>query len=517
MARTRTGILKAEDDYLPDDERKLRAKGKREELKARRLTPDWFTGQKDWVLPPGFRVAIVGGGFAGLAAAWYLQECGARTTVFEAAERIGGRVQTNRSFVPGKTVEVGAELIGENHGMWGILAERYSLPLVRLTEDDVYESGGLDARLRFGGKDLTPDQKQKLAKDLRKPLAAIGAEARTVSETEPWLGDEKLGRDRKSISDGLDGLPGVGKSSSLVRLWFEFTLGNDCCAPIAKQSYLGLLAAVSAGRMGSDPPGMLGYWMSTETHRCHGGNDLLAARLRGKLPDVRLRTHARLIEVRSGYSPPVRVVFSRHDSAGREVELGQDRFHYAILTAPPTVWKDIAFEPRLNAASRTLLEGPAVKFLSRYDSRFWEAAKLAPSAKSDELGSVWEGTDGQLPNPEYDLTVFSGGQYVLPASSYPSAMAKLYPTGKPKAELFVDWPNTPFIMTGEAVPGLGQITTVSRTQIVPHAEYLYFAGEQTSPGFFGYMEGALQSGARAARDIVLRARRPQPRWWEPKL
>jgi monoamine oxidase len=31
---------------------------------------------------------------------------------------------------------------------------------------------------------------------------------------------------------------------------------------------------------------------------------------------------------------------------------------------------------------------------------------------------------------------------------------------------------------------------------------LYFAGEQTYLGFFGYMEGALQSGARAARNLV---------------
>ena len=40
--------------------------------------------------------------------------------------------------------------------------------------------------------------------------------------------------------------------------------------------------------------------------------------------------------------------------------------------------------------------------------------------------------------------------------------------------------------------------------------HLYFAGEQTSPGFFGYMEGALQSGGRAARDILHRVAVPCP-------
>ena len=89
-------------------------------------------------------------------------------------------------------------------------------------------------------------------------------------------------------------------------------------------------------------------------------------------------------------------------------------------------------------------------------------------------------------------------------SAYPAKVATLYPTGTPKDDRFIDWPNMPFIETGYAVPGLGQVTTIAPAQILPHKDRLYFAGEQTSTGFFGYMEGALQSGARAARDIVER-------------
>src|SRR6266850_4369285 len=60
------------------------------------------------------RVAIVGGGFAGLAAAWTLGQFGVASTVFEARETYGGRVETNRSLIPGRIVETGAELIGLN-------------------------------------------------------------------------------------------------------------------------------------------------------------------------------------------------------------------------------------------------------------------------------------------------------------------------------------------------------------------------------------------------------------------
>src|SRR3954447_22509873 len=45
----------------------------------------------------GRTVAVVGAGFAGLAAAWYLRECGVGTVVvFESSDRIGGRVRTDR-------------------------------------------------------------------------------------------------------------------------------------------------------------------------------------------------------------------------------------------------------------------------------------------------------------------------------------------------------------------------------------------------------------------------------------
>jgi monoamine oxidase len=38
----------------------------------------------------------------------------------------------------------------------------------------------------------------------------------------------------------------------------EFTIANDNCAHVAQQSYLGLLALVSAGRTGDDPAGLRG-------------------------------------------------------------------------------------------------------------------------------------------------------------------------------------------------------------------------------------------------------------------
>ena len=519
MSRAGTHILD-DKDYLTPEERERRAKRKRKELSMRGLTPRWFVKQKDLCLPPGMRVAVIGAGFAGLAAAWYLKECGVSTTLFEARDSVGGRVRTDRSFVSGKIIEEGAELIGENHPLWGILARRFNLDLVELTGDDAYEKDGLRVQTRFRGVDLTSQQKKELKASLRDPLARICSEAQSISETEPWRSKDAKTFDDMTVKEKLDRL--LGPASEFARPWLEFTLANDNCAAVSKQSYLGLLAAVSAARMpkvdgSSDAPGMLGYWMSTETHRCAGGNDLLAELIARSVPDLRLRTTVDAVRSEPVFVPPVQIFSAEHDSGGAVIKRRIDNYDFAILTVPPTVWNAISFFPPFDPASRAMQQGAAVKFLSRYETRSWEAAKLippgltqplAPSAKWDELGSVWEGTDNQGTAPEFDLTVFSGGPYMQPATNYPSRMSVLYPAAKPKAVRLVEWMKEPFILTSYAIPGKGQVTTISPNQLVPHKERLYFAGEHTSTGFFGYMEGALQSGARAARDIVMRAAQP---------
>src|SRR5690349_16670206 len=108
------------------------------------------------------QVVIAGGGLAGLAAAWYLHECGVAAVVFEATERLGGRVRTDRDFIAGKTVEAGAELIGANHPMWVTLASMFGLQLVEISKDSDYGDAGLGVRLRIGDHDLTPEEKKQV-------------------------------------------------------------------------------------------------------------------------------------------------------------------------------------------------------------------------------------------------------------------------------------------------------------------------------------------------------------------
>jgi monoamine oxidase len=47
-------------------------------------------------------VAVVGGGLAGLCAAGYPSQWGVKVTVFESADRVGGRVRTVDAFILGR-------------------------------------------------------------------------------------------------------------------------------------------------------------------------------------------------------------------------------------------------------------------------------------------------------------------------------------------------------------------------------------------------------------------------------
>lgn len=465
---------------------------KREQLLVDRLLPQALSAEvlEACEALPNLNVGIVGAGFAGLTAAWYLRECGAGTVVvYESSDHVGGRVRTDRDFIPGKTVEAGAELIGVNHPMWLALADKFGLQLVEITEYDDLVTSGLWVRLRIGEHDLSADEVGKVFAELEPVIDAIGRDAKDIDPTSPWLSPNAAAFDAMSVSDKLDVLL---PESGLTRQVFEFGLANDNCAPVSEQSYLALLALVSAGRVPAEDEeeSLRGYWKYTETHRCGGGNDQLAHQLSAGLGD--------LLWLNSG----VVSIDVREDGVGVTTGEGNGVHDYLVLATPPNVWPAISSYLPWDPSERTMSHGPAVKYLNRFTDRFWEDSGLAPNALWDQLGSVWESTDAQPLEPEYGLSVYSGGLYVLTESDYPTRLSEIFPDYAPTAAQFVDWPTEPGIETGYSVPSPGQVTTVGQALAEPHGERLYFAGEQTYVPYFGYMEGALQSGARAAREIV---------------
>jgi monoamine oxidase len=80
--------------------------------------------------PSKARIAIVGAGIAGLNAALTLQDAGIASTVYEASNRIGGRMFSATSiWADNQVSEWCGELIDSDHETIIGLARRFGLPL----------------------------------------------------------------------------------------------------------------------------------------------------------------------------------------------------------------------------------------------------------------------------------------------------------------------------------------------------------------------------------------------------
>lgn len=496
------------------------------------------------------RVAIVGGGFAGMMAAWSLcqKANGIEVVVFEARAEVGGRVRSDEKFTKGRIIDFGAELVGANHPTWLTLARELGIGLMTRTGDDHYDLFGLKMKINIDGKDINPDQARALKLEMEKIFKKIGKEARQIGDpAAPWLtppppppamGNKDF--DQMSVYDKLTKAPPGGfglKKGMLVLRAIELLLGNNLLTPLEKINYLGLLCLVKAGRLGNDKdntdPDLLGFWQHTEDFRCTDGCQALVKNMVARLTEKRrdkkytftllTETPVRVIKIDPINVRPVTLTWDR--SAAAEKLKPNPNFDYVILATPPSVWDDIKITPE--HPTHTIGQpqmGPAVKFFSNLKDRFWIAENAAPSGISSEIGMIWEGTDNQtlvkvrspgLCGQEIELSVFAGGLAktgrVLKEPQFTKELKRLYlgydesNRGSNSAEKtkLVNWPEEDFIKTGYSCPKVGHMFTIAPELQKPlNNGRLFLAGEHTQTDFFGFMEGALRSGQRAAKAVI---------------
>jgi len=437
----------------------------------------------------GASVIVIGAGLAGLSAAHELLHAGYKVTVIEAQRRLGGRVQSLNDVVPGKNVEGGGELIGDNHHAWLTYAAKFELNFI-----PVNDGGNSPVILR--GRKLSKNETRSLMNEMDGVFDEMGKLSSLISDPfRPWLSEVAAKYDKLSLQSWVRSL----KVSSLCKYAVALQLATDNGVSAEKQSMLGVLAMIAGG-------GGKTYFTETERHRCDGGNQQLAEKLAAPFGNA---LHLGLCVKRIHQTAEGMEV----DAIDHRMNAAQFRAKDVILAIPPSVWPKIQFDtPQVHALKPQM--GKNVKCLMSFKTEFWKKSKFSPNLTSDRaLELTWDSTEGQL-GPGQALVGFSGAEQAVECirwspvertAEYMNELSRVFPGAKQALvdARFKNWPEDPFVLASYAFPAPGEVTRCGPV-FEKGVGNLHFAGEHTCYAFIGYMEGALQSGVRACNRLMVR-------------
>jgi monoamine oxidase len=440
-------------------------------------------------------VAIIGAGFSGCAAAFVANLLGFKVTIYDASGTPGGRVTSSRTVVAGRILETGGELIGLNHPLWILFADVAGFALGVVTPDDDYSGAMLEPPLILDGVSYDTKAQAKLYDGMQKVFNSWIQKSAVVKHPwSPWLTRNAAQLDSQTL---VEKIPAGTRPDIIEAIGTEFELNNT--TPIDQQNWLANLAQFQAG--GADQ----GFFDDTEVFRCTAGNQQLAVWLLGNLQLVPQTVTA--IDISNGAT----LTFKGGDTSGP--------FDYVIVATSVAIWPRIKVD-RKAFPYEGVNNGPAIKYLAPVEKRFWIPELRSPSGMSDTLGMTWEGTDNQANTAAFDLSVFSGGRAAQNAINrkgsdayFAPLVSQLYPGFSTGGGTFHSHPGNVDIRTGYSCPSPGQVVGAQQSYTKPYRNCLFVAGEHTSPAWWGFMEGALESGVVAALRMAQAAGVPLRSEW----
>lgn len=444
----------------------------------------------------GRSVVVAGAGLAGLTAAVELSNDGAQVTVLDARDRVGGRVWTVRdAFVEGQHAEAGGDLIEGDQEAIRRLADQLGLSLMPILR------GGFAFVQRRSGR--RPSEPHSTVQELWPQIEQLCA---------PWVRAYRLSEQRwdgpiarmiagLSVADWLDQIHADAQTRAVMLGLRGFFLADP--------EELSLLALVD--ELVSESPGRAQFY------RIKGGNDVLAARLAGRLREsVRLKT-----TVLAAIQKREKIQVTVGTPEGGQGQISAD---YLVVAVPATTLRRIAFRPRLplpqRKAIQSLCYGRATKTLLQFERRFWQR-RGRPRAYGTDLpiGAIWDGNENQR-GREGILTLLAGGsasadtQTLIAKRGVGSLVKALAWLGSSRSSMLASrticWEQDRWAQGGYAFFDPAFDPEIRMWLARPHGRIL-FAGEHTSIRWQGYMNGAIESGLRAAAELRVLFRQPQVR------
>ncbi|MGH6959236.1 MAG: flavin monoamine oxidase family protein, partial [Dongiaceae bacterium] len=281
--------------------------------------------------PPTVDVAIVGGGIAGLTCADTLRAAGVDATLYEARDRLGGRIWSMGGEFPGpvefpgQVVERGGEFIDTTHLTMKAYAQEFGLALEDM--EKAWLPGG-DTFFFNGARvpeEVVVDEFRALVDAMRPDLARLSAEVTAESFTEF---DRQL--DLTDLAAYLDAM-GAG---DVARAAIDVAYTTEYGCEISELSSLAFLFFIHIDKRSKFTP--FGVF-SDERFHVIGGNQQIPQRVAERLSGP-IELETRLAAARKRSDGRLELTF---DQNGRPVTAVHDA---AVFALPFTMLREVALD-----------------------------------------------------------------------------------------------------------------------------------------------------------------------------
>jgi monoamine oxidase len=427
-----------------------------------------------------FDVIVIGCGFAGATAARELGTRGYRTLVLEARSRLGGRTFTSQ--FAGEQVELGGTWIHwlQPH-VWAEM-ERYGLGLeespalapersILLARDGSREElSGEKARAFFG---KMASAYEKFNHDAKKYFPR---------PYEPFFREGMSTVDNLSAADRLNALDITTAEKDMVASLLSVFSGG----PLKQTALAPLLKVYGAGGFN------FASFMETQSvYKISGGTIAL---INAMIED----SGAKVVT-----STPVSGLKQLAD--GVQVTVDDDRIitaSAAVVTVPINVYKTIDFDPPLSGGKKAMAT----------DGQLSQGIKVYVKLK-ENVGTLWGMGSAEQPftllqTEKYGengsiLIAFGPSREALDINDGDAVAAQIrryLPGVTVESSMGYDWNYDPFALSPWPAYRVGQMSAHLRELQKPEGR-IHFAGSLTANGWHEWIDGAVESGLRAAREI----------------